>query len=361
MQGLAPGEKAHQLKPLLASLSRRTVERVAADSASPDWIAQAFATYRVEKWGWQGLVHQAQSQPGYGKKWKRVAALRILHHAGYPNLLALLEQALAQDDREVLGTAVTLLGQIPDVRAAGLLVDALERGRYPASHVASRLDHFPLPLPDLLRPLLRSPQPIVRFWGATLLSRYPESAGLDAELEALAGDADPRVRKAAVKTLGRVGGGRAPSAALRLLDDPVWYVRAHAARALADLGRSDLAERVAALLAAREWWVRFAAKESLLAMGEDAIGTLIQHLDHPDPFARNGAAEVLQNMGWLDRCLAREVGADPAPENRETLRKALAAGGARLVESLVARIPNSSSLELESWVAELGLERAGTG
>jgi hypothetical protein len=70
-----------------------------------------------------------------------------------------------------------VLGRLPDMAAASALVDALQQGKYAPSRIATYLDQFPLPIGDLLRPLLDHPDPSARYWGATLLSRH-ESAGL---------------------------------------------------------------------------------------------------------------------------------------------------------------------------------------
>src|SRR5204862_5485071 len=106
----------------------------------------------------------------------------------------------------------------------------------------------------------------------------------------LGGDPEPMVRAAAVETLRAVGGAAVISTAFPLLDDPVPFVRAHAARALATNHRRELTAFVAALLADEEWWVRSAAKESLEAIGPSAVDHLVPYLEHPDRFARNGAA-----------------------------------------------------------------------
>ena len=58
--------------------------------------------------------------------------------------------------------------------------------------------------------------------------------------------------------------------------------------------------RIARLLADERWWVRTAAKDALRGMGADAVPSLLSILAHDDPFARNGAAEVLQDVGFVD-------------------------------------------------------------
>ncbi len=341
----------------LSRLPRRTLERVPADAASSRWVAEAFSTYLVNKWGvttW--LAYASSHRREYGK-WKRVTALRILFHIAYEDILPLLERALIDRDQDVVGAAVVILGDMGIHEAAKLLVDALSRELYPPSRIAAHLDGFPVPIPDQLLPLLGSPSPPARFWAATLLSRYPETTWLGGKLDELAEDAEPLVRKAAVESLGLIGGPAAASAALKLLDDPIWYVKAHAARALGDLGRQDLAGHVVPLLSDREWWVRMAAKESLLAMGEGAWESVVALLDHDDRFARNGAAEVLQNGGWLEEAVERAARGDKDETTREALRKAFSAGGARLVQFVAWR--NRELPGLAELLEELGLEEAG--
>ena len=351
-------ERARLIERGLERLPRRTLERIAADTASPGWMAEAFAIYLVNRWGVQRWAKYARAHRREVGKWRRVAALRVLSHVRYQGLLPLLKRGLVDPDQDVVGAAIVILGGLGTREAAELLVGALPRQLHPLSRIATQLDQFQLPIVDQLLPLLKDSAPSVRFWAATLLCRYPESQGLDKNLAELADDPEPLVRKAAVETLGSIGGAAASGTAVKLLQDPVWYVRAHAARALGDLGRQDLAGKVVALLSDREWWVRTAAKQSLLAMGEGIWKEVVPVLDHPDRFARNGAAEVLQNIGWLDRIVEQVASGDREPQKLEILKKLFSAGGGGLVQSLAwhaRELPGLAPM-LES----LGLEQAGS-
>jgi HEAT repeat protein len=282
-------------------------------------------------------VREATAHRGAAQKWRRIAALRVLFHGRHAGILRLLERALGDVDPDVVGAAVDLLGSMGDRQAAFLLVGGLRAQVYPPSRIATLLDGFPFPIAELLLPLLDDASPVVRFWAATLLVRYAGTDGLEDRLVFLARDPDPLVRKATVETLGRIGGAKAAATALELLEDPVWYVRAHAARALGDLGRADLADRIMPLLADGEWWVRFAVKESLQAMGAAIVPDLIPYLDHADGFARNGTAEVLQNLGFLDSLAAGVANRPNDAARAALLRKIVSAGGAGLTQALVRR------------------------
>lgn len=327
--------KEVDLEPLLRRLSGRTIERYASDTNTPEPVAAALAVYVLEMYP-ETILSRAQPT-SRRPAWQRIAALRILTRAGWAAAFPLLEQALESEDESVVAAAVTTLGELSDRRASELLVGALRRDLFPRSRIAAQLDTFPVAIPSLLVPLLGEFESQLRFWGATLLGRYAGDTAVDLELAVATGDEDPSVRAAAVESLASGGGPAAIGAALALLDDPVWFVRAHAARALRAFERDDLAAAVAPLLADEAWWVRSAAKETLEARpASAALDMLVDYLEHPDQFARNGAAEVLQNTGALDTLVARAV-EDGFDADLSTLRRILSAGGRRLVTTAAAR------------------------
>jgi hypothetical protein len=171
-----------------------------------------------------------------------------------------------------------------------------------------------MPLDDLLRPLLADPRPEARYWAATLLRHAPHRDGLAASIVPLADDA-PFVRSAAIHALAQAG-ERSPDRARR----------------------QAIAASIAPALADREWSVRSAAKDGLLRLGPSVWRETAAQLSSTDGFARNGAAEVLQNLGVLDwtiRGLAS--GVQPTPEAIDVLRRALRAGGVAMADAAVLR------------------------
>ena len=328
-------------------------------SADDDALGRQLAEAIVAKLGRGSLESLAATEGNPRHNSRRIAAMQVLTLARVPGITALLAKVIDDRDQEIVGAALALLGRVPDEIAATALIDALKHAKYTASRVATYLDRFELAIGSDLRPLLHHPDPNVRYWGATLLSRHPAD-GADRDLAALATDPSPLVRKAAVASLAAIGGAEVLAVARLLVADPTWYVRAHAARALASTGTADIAEEIAPLLADREWWVRLAAKESLQQLGDEVWSVLVPYLDHEDGFARNGAAEVLQNIGVLDSLIVLEaVTARPSAAKIEMLRKIASAGGTQMTAALLERVDARTRPRVRALLQTLGLEPAG--
>ena len=357
---LSPEEQVREVERLVARLERSMLLRVAGVLPERSPLSEVFARAVTNRHKLDWFVTQASASRSPRANWRRIAALRLLAHQGYSGIVPLLAQAVAEHDSEIVGAALAILGRTPDVKAAEILVGTLKAQQYSSSRIATYLDQFPLPIASLLRPLLHHPDATVRYWGVTLLARHKNVPALEAELTALTKDPAPLVRRASVASLARINAPAADAAARPLLTDPVWFVRAHAARAIAESGNPDLAPDVAPLLADREWWVRTAVKEALQRMGPEVWSALVPYLDHPDTFARNGAAEVLQNIGILDSLIVLEAAtARPSAAKIEMLRKIAAAGGTRMTEALLDRVDLQTRPRVRDLLATLGLEPAG--
>jgi HEAT repeat protein len=352
-------ERVARVTPLLQRVSRDMILHTAADTATPRDAVDVLNTYLVDRWGLYTLVRQATAHRVSRDVWRRTASLKVLFHLGHPQIFDLLTRAVEGREADVASVAFALLGTSTDPRATGILIDALKTRRHPASRIAVHLEHSPLRPAEAYRALLKDADPIVRFWGATLLAQCPDAGWLEGELAALAGDDDARVRKAAVQSLGKLGDTIAAEVALRLLEDPAPFVRAHAARALGELERTEAAPSVAQLLGDPDWWVRAAAKQALEAMGSEVWPVLMRCLEHPDRFVRNGAAEVFQNLGVLDSLIMMEAASDdPSHTKINMLKRIAAAGGTRMTDSLIERA-GSAAPRVRRLLATMGLEVVG--
>jgi HEAT repeat protein len=356
---LEPGAEGSAVVTLVATLPEHVLLPLGAGGPHDTPQTRRLAQAIVARLGRRHLESLAVSPSNPRHNARRIAAMELLTRAESPGVTRLLARTVDDRDQEIVGASLAMLGRVPDDIAASALVDALKETKYTQSRIATYLDRFERPLGDQLRPLLHHPDPSVRFWGATLLSRHPV-AGVDADLAALAGDPAPLVRKAAVASLAQLGGSRLAGVATALLSDEAWFVRAHAARALASTGDADHAELIAPLLTDREWWVRLAAKESLQQLGDEVWAVLVPYLDHEDGFARNGAAEVLQNIGVLDSLIVLEAATSrPSPAKLEMLRKIASAGGTRMTAAMLERVDDRARPRVRALLETLGLEPAG--
>jgi HEAT repeat protein len=285
------------------------------------------------------LLRRALGQPRteWGQ-WRRIAAMNRLTRMQHPSTPHVLYHALWDSDPSAAAAAIRCLGALGDLWAIELLVAALRGERVARSRVAAQLERL-YPSPGyLLLPLLRDSDPAVRFWGATLIGPY-EALG-EVDLVNMTRDEDPNVRAAAVEALANRHGEEPARATIALLDDPVWFVRVHAARAAGQVAGSEAAPGIARLLADERWWVRTAAKDALESLGRDAVSALVPVLTSPDRFARNGAAEVLQDVGLVDQ-LALEDPRSPL------LARIYEAGGPRLREAAEERTARERRLREE--------------
>ncbi len=131
----AAGLNRHRAIVALTSAPVSILWRIAADSSIPNGIHQLVARSLVVRVGTRRLCELAGEQGDAGGL-HRIAALRALAHTDAADAWRLLALALTDDNPEVVGATISLLGELDDWRGAVLLVDALRAGRY--STVADR-------------------------------------------------------------------------------------------------------------------------------------------------------------------------------------------------------------------------------
>jgi HEAT repeat protein len=271
------------------------------------------------------------------RRWKRIEALRLIAEA--PTHLRVAErnalvEALADDNEDVRLGALAAVSARGDELAATLLVDALVDWSTGRARVATELERQPLEyIVPLLEKLLDDSRPDVRFWALQVIGRSRSSLPWTT-ISGLLQDPSPNVRAALAEGLPAVY--RRPTIALRrLLADDEWFVRMHAARALGEKKVIRTAPAIAELLRDPSWWVRDAAEKALVALGRAGIREALRLLEDDDPFARDSAAEVLQESGYLDRCVTAAAAGNS--DAVAVLAKVRRAAGEGLVESAVAR------------------------
>jgi HEAT repeat protein len=342
----APGLRARVLR----ASSLRAVELCVAEAHATEAVLRACAAYVLASVGTVRLVARASR---HRRRWRRIAALRTLAFARADVAWALLDRALGDRDCEVVRAAVLTLGQIHERRSAELLVRALREGRHSRSATALSLHEFPSDISDLIAPLLVDRNPELRYWGAILAARHSSISDADARLATLASDVEPKVRAAALDSLGAAGFVSTVPKILARLDDPVPFVRACAAHALGQLGAIVAAAALGRRLADRDWSTRDAVKRSLEMLGNRVEPVLWAHLSDEDVFARNGAAEVLQHLGTFERLLLNEAAGPPDARRLAQLRRLADAGGRRVWDVVVMHRPEGARRRLASSVGML--------
>jgi len=332
LAALPLGERMRRVHRTLRPLRLHSLESLMM-SPLPGWALDACSVRIGQLRPAQGFLSIVRAGPQRSRKWKYIAALFVIARAHHSDRHALLQQALSATDPDIRNAAINLLGELGDRPAAAILVAGMQAARGLRPRIASQLDAFRQPIGDLLHPLHASDDPEVRAWGAMLLGRYASQPGVDAQLAALAADADAGVRKAAVQSLAGAASPLAAATARRLLHDEAPYVRAQAARTLSRSDPGEAAARdIGPMLADPDWWVRQTTKESLSRIGLPAMPHVLPLLGSADRFARNSAADVLQHIGAVAMLAERAQSPDAGgAEAREQLQRIMQAGERRMI------------------------------
>ena len=366
---LSYAERAEFVRQLMDRVPTHVIYRMAGDDELPAWVREECARMALAVLGLPQTLRDATPHRGARAKWRRVSALHVLLHVRPSAIHALLRAALSDPDPDVASAAATVLQRIGDERAAQILIEGLRISRLPASRIAARLERFTIPLVDLLRPMLTDERPEMRYWAATLLRENHDENGLSTALMPLVDDTDAPVRKAALLTLGAMVPMGVARVATRRLTDPAPFVRSAAIRALAQAGerspdrarRKAIASSICPLLADREWSVRASAKDALVRLGPGTWREVAAELSSTDGFARNGAAEVLQNLGVLDWTLRGIAsGAHPTDEAVDVLRRALREGGVAMSRAAALRSKDEPIQGVDELLRTLQLEGAAS-
>lgn len=211
-----------------------------------------------------------------GPRWSRaqVVALYALSRTGHPGTLTLLEQAIGSRRPVLAYAALDMLDIHGSHDAAELLLRALESGVLPASRIATHLEHFRTDLTELYVAWLGRGHPKSRYWVAYLLGKSSYSERTASILEELLSDSAADVRKIALSALAALQAPRLRTLAVRMLDDPVFFVRTQAARVLAGFPDPAVVHALALRLADEHEAVQLAVKRSLVELG----AVTLQHL-----------------------------------------------------------------------------------
>ena len=225
-------------------------------------------------------------------------ALQRLEQAHHPAVPRLIRPVLQDSDPMIAAAAIRTLGDMGDEWAIDVLLDLLRRGEGQSSRIAAELERLaPAPGARLL-PLLDDRNPSVRFWGATLLRPYPELG------EAPSSGSRGTPTRTCAPPQSRRSEREAERRSAQLLSR-AWTTASgssastrHELRATSSELRprrpSSGSSPTSAGGCARRPRTLFAgwASTPFRRCSRSSV--------HDDAFARNGAAEVLQDIGFVD-------------------------------------------------------------
>lgn len=199
------------------------------------------------------------------------------------------------------------------------LIEVLEnRSRLSIRILKSALIRFPLEDTDTFREALTHPNRRVRFFATDIVREMAERRAKRERLgkndftpdiyrlftEQLANDPWDDVRARAAVVIAFFYDLDCNPILGRLLRDPIWFVRLHACRALADDFFLPLARDVATCLNDQNWLVREAAVKSLSAMGEAGLEIITDaFITTTDRYSAEQIAEEIQRNGLIEQAL----------------------------------------------------------
>ncbi|MFL5961974.1 MAG: HEAT repeat domain-containing protein [Gaiellaceae bacterium] len=334
---------------VLGRLRAAAVLRAATETTTPTAVARVFS---------QHLLRRAEPRirallvPRRGRRWQHVAALRVAALGGLPEATTVLRDAIRSPDEEVQAAGVRILGELGTPAAQSVLVEALKEGAFARSRLAAQLGRASLSV-ETLRPLLEGTEPIVRYWGAKLLQHASDSPDAGDALLAAAADNDANVRAAAAASLASDASDQATRTLVALLGDASAHVRLHAARSIGRRGTVSAVDDVASLLRDQDWWVRTSAKRALENLGSEAVPAVMPYVRTGDEFARNGAAEILQNLGLVRTLVDRVATATNGDGEAAAAELALIlrAGGPRFASLALEHLDHDSSARVHAIVS----------
>lgn len=310
--------------------------------------------------------------------------LRLIAHQPSWQILV---KALEDPHSDVQAVAARALAAIGDPESFPALVKRLHLTVFIPSEglsvrfIKAAVVSFPLRLACELRASLEHAHPRIRFLATDAIREMVEreaagnreftleassfsTALIEVFLKRLCLDQHADVRARAAPVIGYFEDPRARSVLLKLIDDPEWFVRMHAVRALAKPRYRPEAEQIMRRLTDRNWRVREAAAHTLAEL--EQYDLLLDHLVcSDDRYSREQIAEELERSGFLSRLLASYARTADEREKRvvEELARigktsyiiALLQNGAppRLRERFLVDFEQHADPQLRAWVERL--------
>ena len=267
-----PEDAAEQLRPVVADLGwqERPVAAWILRDLTHDADDQTRAGVRamLEQ---SGAVELTERSTRRWMPWRRALACEILGTLGAERSVPVLVERLEDHRSEVRLAAARALGAIGSPAAAPSLTSVfLERRAVPTGVAYDALRALGPHGSEAFRRGLRSPDPTLRvascFGVAALAGAGAAAAAVESVAALLAADENTRVRTAAAKALGVIGGAAPPRARVAAAADPELRGRRDAVAALGRFDDPGSVQLLAATAGDPDREVALRSAEALLAL-----------------------------------------------------------------------------------------------
>ncbi len=235
----------------------------------------------------------------------------------------LLIKSLRGTHQDVQSAALRALAAIAEPASFPALVEALHevvlKPQLPLSlrSVKTALINFPLFQAAGLMGSLEHTHPRIRFLATDIIREMVDRDAaafedfvlepsnfapelIDLFLTRMSFDENADVRARSASVISYVDDPRVVPVLLTLLEDPVWFVRLHAVRALSARKYQPQAPQVALRLTDENWMVREAAAKALLGFGQLGMNYLYDNLlGTQDRYSREQIVDAMQRGGLI--------------------------------------------------------------
>jgi HEAT repeat protein len=307
------------------------------DEGAEGWKDKVIALY-----GLGGFTDKRMKQLRSPLKSHRSGAARRLGRISEPRAVPQLQQMLGDKKEEVRETALYALGRIGTEESLQAMLQALDLSdRWGQEKVAEAMDGVGDESRRLLAELLEDKNPARRAFAADLMGRIggaDEAACLEWAIE----DEEMDVRARAADSLGKLRHHPSRAALLGALDDKDWQVRSQVVKALGRIGDERDAPRLVASLRDREWWVRNNAASALREMGEGGEKPLVEALWDEDRFARETAAQALEESSLVERIVEGMREGEEIPGGERAIHRMAEIGCVGTIVQVLADLPEDS-------------------
>jgi HEAT repeat protein len=242
-----------------------------------------------------GLLEREIARLGRRSPVQRAEACRILGRLGQADAIPLLVERLRDADALVRRQAIGALADLGAVEALGAVAEAIDAADDWSNLLAimalTRMGPASSPQVGALLAGSRSPamtKALLQVTGQLGVAADP------AAVRALASHPDPEIRVEAVRTLGNIApDAESVTACLAAMDDSEWPARALAAWSLGRLRDGRAIPRLERAMGDTAYWVRHHAADAMAGLGEPGETALRRRLSDANPFVRDMAAQVL--------------------------------------------------------------------